>query len=274
MDAYRTDMKRALTSWGFITGIAGFAIAAFFGAFEQMLPVFQGQMAEMQQGFTMELFFGALNSDVVKMVLPLLCALPFTPAFLDDYKSRYLRSYLPRSGKREYITSKVMATLLSGGLTLLLGLFLTLTVFSVMFLPLETPPPEAELSEYEQQMQMIMGTEQPADNTAQLNFVQLMQKSLAFFLCGGLWSLVGALLAAVTMSKYMAYASPFIMYYVLVILSQRYFTDLYVINPQEWLNPAGDWVGGAWGASLLVGEILVILAFLYAYVIRKKIREM
>lgn len=276
MYTLKTDLKRALTSWGFIAGVCGLSVAAFFGVFDQMLPVFQGTMTEgLQQGFTMQLFFSALQSDVVLLVLPILCALPFTPAFLDDYKSRYLRGYLPRSGKTPYVQAKVVATALSGGLALFLGVLLTLLVFSVLFLPMEVPPEKPELSEYEQQMQEWQGTATEEDDTgAQQSFINIIEKSTVFFLSGCLWSLVGGLLASITTSKYMAYASPFILYYVLVILSQRYFKDLYVINPQEWLNPSEVWLGGVWGAALMVGLFMVVLGFAYAAVIRKKIEEL
>lgn len=275
MYTLKTDFKRAFTGWGFVAGICGLCIAAFFGVFEQILPVFQGQMAEgLPQGFTIELVFAALRSDVVLLVMPILCALPFTPAFLDDFKSRYLRSYLPRSGKQPYVRAKVVTTALSGGLALVLGILLTLLVFSLLFLPMEVPPEQPQMSEYEQQMlEWYGGGEEEAASGMQMHVIPLVEKLTGFFLCGCMWSLVGGLLATITMSKYMAYASPFILYYVLVILSQRYFKDVYVINPQEWLNPGEMWVGGAWGAALLVGEVMVILGFVYAAVMRRKIEE-
>jgi hypothetical protein len=75
------------------------------------------------------------------------------------------------------------------------------------------------------------------------------------------------------MSKYMAYASPFIFYYVLVILSERYLKGIYVINPQEWLNPQNEWIGGTWGVALLVGELVIVLGILYAILIRRRLRD-
>jgi len=276
MNALKTDIKRALLSWGFPVGIIGMAVAAFFGAFEQMLPVFQGQVEEgLQQGFTIQLVFTALGSDIVLMVLPILCALPFTTAFVDDFKSKYIREYLPRCGKRDYVRGKVIATTLSGGLTLFLGILLVLVVFAVMFLPMEVPPEVPEMSEYEMQMARMMGdAAQQADTlTAQLNFAQLMQTAFVFFLSGCLWSLVGSLMATLTMSRYMAYAAPFIFYYVLVILSQRYLKDFYVLDPQEWLRPANVWVGGTCGIALFVGEIMVIVAFLFAWIMRRRLND-
>lgn len=272
MNALKTDLNRALASWGFIVGIIGMAVAAFFGAFDQMLPVFQGDFAEtgLNEGYTVQLVFSALSSDVVLLVLPILCAIPFTSAFLDDYKSRFIREYLPRAGKKRYTRAKVVTTALSGGLTLFLGVMLVLVVFAVMFLPMEVPAEAPELTGYEAQMAGMAAQE---DVTAQLNFAELMTRAFVFFLCGCLWSLVGGLLATVTASKYMAYASPFIIYFVLVILAQRYLKDMYVVNPQEWLNPVGDWVGGTWGVALFVGELIIITGCMYAFVIGRRLKD-
>jgi hypothetical protein len=132
--------------------------------------------------------FSALSSDVVLIVLPILSALAFTTAFVDDFNSRYIREYLPRAGKAGYTKAKVLATALSGGLTLFLGIMLILAVFAIIFLPLEVPPDIPELSEYERQMQMMIGESQETDVTSQLNFAQLMSTAFEYFQNACLWS--------------------------------------------------------------------------------------
>lgn len=270
MDTFKTELKRSLTSWGFIVGMIGLTAAAFFGVFDQMLPVFKGQIeGGLPAGYSIQLAISSLQTDVVLLVLPILSALPFTAAFVDDHKSRYLREYLPRAGKQPYILSKAASTALSGGLALFLGVLLIYFVFALLFTPLEIIPQETE------EMAAMAGMQGEAiDVTAQLTFTDLMGRAFLFFLSGCLWSLVGGLFAALTMSKYMAYASPFIFYYVLVILSQRYFTDAYVLNPQEWLAPSEElWNAGIWGAALWTGELIVILAIFYGLLMQRRIRD-
>jgi len=272
VNAFLADIKRALKSWGFVVGVIGMVAAATFGGFEQMLPIFQGQFTKtgLSEGFTVQLVFTALSSDVVLLVLPILCALPFTSAFLDDYKSHFIRKYLPRAGKKDYVSAKVLTTAISGGLTLFIGVILVFFIFAILFLPLEVPAEAPEMSEYEMRM---AETDEVVDITMQQNFVEFMARAFVFFLCGCFWSLIGALLATLTMSKYMAYASPFILYYMLVILSERYFKDLYVLNPQEWVNPVSDWVGGTWGVALLVTELIITASFLYSCIIERKLQD-
>ncbi|MDO4273551.1 MAG: hypothetical protein Q4D16_07775 [Eubacteriales bacterium] len=267
-NAFSADMDCALKSRGFVAGTVGMAAAAFFSVFQQILPVFQGQYAEtgLDKGFVMRLVFTALSSDLVLLVLPILCTLPFASAFLDDYKSHFIRKYLPRAGKKNYVKAKVFTTALSGGLTLFIGAILVFLVFAILFFPMETTTEASEAFRLDTQL-----TEN--ELTAQKNFVKFMMQAFVFFLNGCFWSLVGGILAAVTMSRYMAYASPFILYYVLVIFSKRYFDKLYVLNPQEWINPVSDWVGGIKGVVLFIVELIITVGFLYSYFIERKLQD-
>lgn len=265
MRCLRTDLKRALTSWGFIVGAAGLAVAALFGVFGEILPVLQGQFeGGLPAGYSIGLAVSSLRSNVVLMILPILCALPFTTAFVEDHKSRYLRGYLPRAGRREYLAGRVAATGISGGLVLFIGVLLICFVFVLIFTPMEVVVEAEADAEY---------MSQEFDVSGQMTFIDILGRAFLFFLSGAAWSLVGGLFAALTMSKYMAYASPFIFYYVLVILSQRYFTDLYVLNPQEWLNPSELWGGGIWGAALLVFELIIVLSALYGILMQRRLRD-
>lgn len=267
MKVLKTDIKRALLSWGFIVAMTGMAVPAFLGVLDQIISIFQGEMSEkLQAGYSIQLSISSLQTDVILLVLPILAALPFTTAFVDDYRSKYLREYLPRAGKRQYIISKISATAIAGGLTLFVGILLVCFVFTLLLSPMEIAPQAVTDN-------TTMIEANAIDITAQLTFVDLIGRAFLFFLSGALWSLVGGLFATITMSKYMAYASPFIFYYVLVILSQRYFTNIYVLNPQEWLNPSELWNAGIWGAVLFVSELIVLLSIAYYAIMRRRLQD-
>ncbi len=265
MQTLKTDLKRAITSWGFIVGIIGMALMSFFGAFEQILPILQGDIKTVMEGFSIQTLLTSLSSDAVLMATPILCAMPYTSAFLDEYKSGYLKEYLPRTTKKAYVSSKVIATALSGGLVLFVGVLITYGVFALLFTPLEVVP------EIPEEMKAIM-EQQGLDVSSQLTFTTFISKAFIFFLCGTLWALVGAFFASFTLNKYMAYASPFIVYYVLIILCERYFTDIYMLNPKEWILQANFWAGGVFGVMLFVFEIIVIVALGFGASMRGRIR--
>ena len=73
------------------------------------------------------------------------------------------------------------------------------------------------------------------------------------------------------MSKYMAYASPFILYYVLIILNERYFENLYVLYPKEWLFPSDAWVMGGFGVILLLVELTAIVSLAFAITAKRRL---
>lgn len=270
LNSLKIDIKRAFTSWGVIVGILGLILAGLLGVLKEIIVVFLGQMGDtLPTGYSSQIALSSLQTNVVLLVLPILAALPFTSAFVDDHKNRYIREYLPRIGVRPYLFSRVISTALLGGLVLLLGVILLYCVFALLFSPLELAP---------QGIEAVTGSVSTVSTeminfNGQITFVNLAERAFLFFLSGALWSLVGGLFATITMSKYMAYASPFIFYYVLVILSQRYFTNIYVLNPQEWLNPSELWNAGIWGAVLFVSELIVLLSIAYYAIMRRRLQD-
>lgn len=251
----KSDIKRALFSWGFIAAVIGTLIAIIISASGDILPLLQPNPEEEQIlmfGFHLEILLYALQSDVMLLCVPILCALPYTAAFVDDYKSGFVKPYLSRVGKKRYINGKVTASALSGGLALWIGIMLAAVIFTLVFTPLEVVE--------EGIMQQSV-------------FSEILGLSCIYFLCGSFWSLVGSLFASVTMSKYMAYASPFIIYYVLVILSERYIKDVYVLNPQKWLIVSEVWPGGGWGIAMLLLELIFIVAIGFGFSVWKKLQE-
>jgi hypothetical protein len=270
MICLKTDIKRAVFTWQFCAGGIGLAVAAFFGVFEKILPLFQGEYADgLDKGYTISLIFSGLSSDIVLLVLPILCTIPYTAAFLDDYNNKFYRAYLPRAGREKYVNARVISTALSGGLVLVLGVILIALILGIVFLP----------SEVAEELPKMSGHAPPIENNisnsliAQKNFMGLVVVAFTYFLNGVVWALVGSLLCVITKSKYVAYASPFVLYYVLVMLTERYFKKVYVLNPMEWVMPTGDWVLGRWGMSLFLLELVVILAFLYGSVMNQRLKD-
>ncbi|MGI6012050.1 MAG: hypothetical protein ACOX8H_11270 [Ruminococcus sp.] len=250
-NTFQTDRRRAWQSRGFAACAIGVAAAAFFGVFDQMLPVFQGQYQEMglEKGFALGLASSAFSSELMHLALPVLCALPFAAAFLEDYRSRFWRFCLLRSGTEDYVRVRAAVTALAGGLSLLAGMAFAVFLFLLLFVPWETASGEAG------------------------SLAACLTKGFLFFLSGCFWSLVGGIMATATMNRYMAYASPFIFYYLLVILSERYFRGIYMMDPREWVNPQSDWVGGFWGAALWTAELTAGAMVLYRFMMERRLRN-
>jgi hypothetical protein len=198
--------------------------------------------------YHMEIIFSALQSDIVLMVAPILCTLPYTAAFLDEFNTGYIKMYMMKTHKGDYIKGKVLAAGIAGGLSLVTGIAIACFISYLVYRPMEIAAPE-----------MVSP------------ILKLIKKCLVYLIAGGLWASVGTLLANVSLSKYMAYASPFVIYYVLVILSERYFRNVYVINPKEWLSMNNYWPGDEWGVMLFMIVLTIPVMIIGYMVIQKKI---
>lgn len=245
-----SDIKRALTGHGFIISGLGLMLVIMLSSVDSIAEAARSAVP-LPNGYHAQIIFNALSSDGFTLALPILCALPYTTAFVDDIKSGYIKLHLHRSGVRSYIQGKLIACALSGGFAMLLGILVAYGVCFLSFTPLE----------------VALGK----DEIAQPYFAQLLLKAATLLLSGAFWSLVGFTFSAGTQSKYMAYASPFILYYVLIILHERYFEDLYVLYPKEWLFPSDSWALGSFGVIILLAEFIGITGLVFSVIAKRRL---
>ena len=111
------------------------------------------------------------------------------------------------------------------------------------------------------------------DSGAPMFLTELMKKVLLFFLSGAFWSMIGLLFAALMNSRYMAYASPFILYYVLIILCERYFSSFYIIYPKEWTAPSSMWICGMSGVVVLLVGLIIFLSHIFNIIAKGRLNQ-
>ena len=245
-------LRQAIFSRGFVISTVGTAIILLFSSVQGILAGFRS--AELlSPGFHSDLVMSALSSEAMALTLPILCALPYTASFIDDVKSGFIKEYLPRTTVPRYIAGKAVGCAVSGGLTLALGIFIAYGFAALMFLPMEAYPKAGE--------------------TVPNYFGNLMETALMFFASGAFWSLTGMTFAALTDSKYMAYASPFVLFYLLIILYERYFDKLFVLYPREWLNPSPRWMFGKIGVAVLLTEFSMLMALAFAFAAKRRLER-
>ena len=249
----RSSIRQALGGRGFLLSLGGTAAVIFLSSIKSIVTAFRSETL-LAFGYHHDFIASALGSDGMTLALPLLAALPFTAVFLDDLKSGFLKEYLPRTTPAGYLLGRIVGCLLSGALALCLGVFLAYAVAVLLFLPLERAPTDPAL----------IG-----------KLIRELRETLSLMACSGaLWSTVGLLLGTVTGSKYMAYASPFVLYYVLIILHERYLPDLFILYPKEWIAPSAHWQFGATGVLLLVGELTVLASLGFFVTAGRRLRQL
>ena len=246
------SLRHAVNSWFFLIAVVATVLILLFSRLESFLGAFRSEQL-LPYGYHHSLILSALSAQPMALALPILCALPYTAAFLDDVKSGFIKAYLPRTTVAGYITSRALACAVSGGLALSLGILAAYGLAALLLLPLEA------MRDYL--------LEPPG------YLRQLLETLLMFFASGAFWALVGLTFATLTNSRYMAYASPFVLFYLLVILYERYFDKLYVLYPREWLEPSDRWVFGRVGVAVLLLELSALMALLFAWAAKRRLRQ-
>lgn len=194
---------------------------------------------EIAQGYHKVLVLNALTSDFWSVFTPILAGIPFAAEYVEDIKSKFARFLLIRECFGGYLLGQMLACWLCGGLSVVLGAGVA----------------------YELTVLLLTPVEQVVTNYTPAN-ICIGEHIVLLFLNGGLWALWGMTLGAIMESKYVAYASPFIVYYLLVILYERYFPDAWLLYPKNWLNPV-IWPYGTGSAVLFLLELTFLCGLVF-----------
>ena len=253
MKTIRSAIKQAIFSKDFLIGFIGVIVVVFVSSVSELIEALCVDEL-LPNAFHNFLIENALVSDAMTLALPIIAALPFTASLVNDIKSGFIKCYLHRTSRKNYITSKCIASCISGGLVLALGILTSYIISAIAFITREDPTSK--------------------DISSKLFYAEFIKSIVLMFLSGAFWSLCGLTLATITGSKYMAYASPFIIYYVLIILYERYFDKFYVLYPKEWINPSSKWILGDWGVIMLLLGLIVATGAVFYYTVKRRISQL
>ena len=245
------DIKRAVFSRPFLIAYGGMVLCLIIGAFSDALSVFRMEKVHVLYGYHRELLLNALSSDIILFAVPILAAIPYTTAFTDDVKSGYLKPYLTRTTVQRYILGKGIGAAVSGGLALVLGILTALGIFALVFSPIEV------YGEY----------------AVESKIPDIVLRCFLFFLSGAMWASVGLLCSSLTQNVYLAYAAPFIFYYVLIILQERYFRTTFMLNPKNYLTMQGAWPLEGKSAALTLLMLVLILQLVFYMTAQTELRD-
>ena len=196
-------------------------------------------MYELPNNYHTILIINALQSKAVRALAPILATLPFSASYIEELETKFVRFFLVRSGYTAYILNRITICYILGGNIFVIGSILAWQIATVIFLPFE-----------------ITALETASDT------VSLAKNILLLGLNGGLWSTIGMTISTIMESKYIAYASPFIVYYLLVILYERYFPNARLLYPKNWLDPE-VWPYGVGSAALFLLELTFLCGLVF-----------
>lgn len=240
----QTELKRMFT--GRAT-LAAWAIACISLALGQTYP---DMKKALECGTFIQLLETSLKSRTVAFTLPVAAVLPWSDSFLQEYKSGFLKSALPRTDRRHYVEGKVFSVLLSGFLVWVLAASMLFFINFVIFYPAE-----------------IVGVIQKSQ------FSELFIKIIRLGILGSILSTFGGICAVFFESSYMAYGIPFVSYYFGIILHERYFKNGIWFYPPEWIDPSGNWGSHQAGLWLFLLLFLLVLIAVMGGALYDKIGE-
>ena len=248
-NAISGSFRQAANIWMFLVPILTAAVI-MMNFVDPVIRIYR-ENGFFMDNFHVELLTDGFQSDALISFVPILAALPFGGCFVDDLKSKFARFFLIRSSYRTYIVSRIIVGFLVGGLAILSGALIAWGTTAAVLIPIERE---------------IKGMEPAAiDGLVEICFL--------LFVNGGFWSVVGMAMSTLMESKYISYATPFVLYYLLVILYERYFSDLFITYPKTWTDPA-VWPFGCWGAAIFLLEMTLIFAFLFAYRAGRRLQQL
>lgn len=233
----------------FIIGVLTFVLIVFLAQIESLIQ-FVRQTSFLPYGYHNEWVHTAIQSDAVISFVPILSVLPLAGSFVDDVKSRYAYFLLIRSDWKTYLICRVFVCFLYGGMVITCGVIFAWICATLIFLPRENL----------------------ANLTQNPSYVLLKEIAL-LFLNGGLWAIIGITTSTIMESKYIAYASPFITYYLLIIVYERYLQNCHVLYPKNWIK------GEMWplkysGASIFLIELTLVFSIIFVIRAGRRLREL
>ncbi len=233
----KSDLKRGIISKRFLIAFFIIILAVIFAAWQSLFLLREQRIQGLPPGYFLNFINQALKSEGIIFVLPMLSTIPYAGQFMEEFRTSFCNFILIRSKKSQYILAKIIVNGLCGWLCVCAGVIFVIVVGGLCYWP----------------------REQKGDINWNIfvNETTLLIIKLSFM--GMLWASLGTFLGLINKSIYMVYGGPFLVNYVLVILSTRYFTNAYLLNPREWVQQLHIWHEG----YILMGVFLFTVSLIF-----------
>lgn len=243
----KNELMRMVSGRGFCVSLLAAAAAVILGTPWTELAA-DGLL---ENGAFVDLFYKALSSKIVCYVMPVIAVLPWSDSFLSEWKGGFLKSALPRTGRRAYMENKLLAVALGGFLAWTLAGVLVCSGYFLVFFPMEKR------------------------GTVPVNALRESAETLLRCgLIGGIFGSLGGISGVLGGSSYLAFGIPFVVYYFCMILQERYFPDALWLYPPQWITGSADWGANKEGLWLFLLLLLFITSGAHAAVLYARLEEL
>ncbi|HAX51505.1 hypothetical protein [Muricomes intestini] len=250
MNVIKCDLRRSIQSKEFILAVLIMTIVGYI-ALTESLAFLEAHSIRGQDISMLTLYSVFKSNEMFLMSIPIACALIYGTASYDELNYRFIIFSLPRSSRSKYIQAKMSALIVSSFSAVLLTWLLMIGCGLVIC--------------FNKNMPVYFG-----DGNGMESGIQIFSWIVQDCLGGVLWALTSAVASIVMNSKYMAYITPFLLYYILDTFQKRYYIAYYYFNPAEWMSSNHMNLGIC---MIFLIVFCVVLAGILEWMMRKKIRD-
>lgn len=211
---------------------------------------FQQIKVPLDGGSFIELYRTALDKQMILFLIPVTAVLPMGAIYVRESSAGFLRLYITRINRMQYIRKKTLQVYAGGFLPFFLAGTSGMLLCFLGIYPLEL---QGEI------MWESIGE----------TWLFLLRIALT----GGILAEISGIFAALFNNYYMAYGLPFVCYYMLIILKERYFTKMYAMYPAEWIKCEQDWGIDGMGIWAFFAAFSVTAMLLHGLLLYYRLRE-
>lgn len=195
---------------------------------------------KLQLGTALSFFGSGIESDAAHFVLPICAAMPCSCLFIEDMTSGFVKAYLPRTGRAVYIIVRCLTNALCSALAVICGLLLFRLLLAAVLAPFSADS---------------------RDGYSIWQSIRAILPAIALYGSAAMvWSSVGLVLSGITMNRFSAMASPFILFYLMEIIVSQYLTKAFKLMPSLYLMEYGAYEKMLMPAAVSLTAALVLLA--------------
>lgn len=220
-----------------------------FAAMTAAVP-FSKMELPLRAGTFLQYYKTALSSRGILFLIPIISVLPEGASYVKETSNGFLKLYIIRISRMDYIKRKILLVYAGGFLPFFVAGVLSFLFHFLLFYPLE-----------------LKGV---IEKEGVLEVLFLLSR---ICLVGGIMAEISGVFAAVFRNYYMAYGLPFVCYYLLIILKDRYLPDLYAMYPGEWIVPQQDWGTNGMGIWMFFFVFSVGVCLLHGLLLYHRLKE-
>lgn len=241
------EAKNSVCNLRFLVGVFLIVVVALLSVGTMLKKIADTGSSPEGPGWFVAIMY-CMNSINTLMFIPIAVSFAAGENAEEELRSRFFMFSYIRTGKKQYLFGKAVGLCISGGLMVCFAMMILLGISIIGF------------GRFPAMGGVEAGIFELCGTTA-LSFLRI-------FLNGALWALVGGFAAVVTRNRYMAYAVPFIVYYVLTVFQERYYQKLYFLNPRYWATTM--YYGNLFCISVLLA-VTLLMAFLFIWAIKRRL---